>query len=119
MSLSYISTREKPKLRNILEHAYIHNIFAMVATFPIFYHFERNLTKSLRGSLVLGLFAMVNDLYIEKRRQQLILKSYDPDELQRKNIHRNASRLKEFMEEHAKDKKTRWQIQQFPWARLE
>lgn len=62
---------------------------------------------------------MVNDLYIEKRRQKLILKSYDPDELQRKNIRHNVSMLKEFMEENAKDKRARWQIEQFPWAKIE
>lgn len=103
----------------MFDHAFIQNIFAMVATFPIFYHFERNLTKSLRGSLVLGLFAMLNDLYIEKRRQKLILKSYDPDELQRINIHQNANMLKEFMEDYAKDNKARLQVQRFPWARIE
>jgi hypothetical protein len=39
LSLNYISTREKPMLRKLLDFAYIQNIFAMVATFPIFYYF--------------------------------------------------------------------------------
>lgn len=49
----------------------------MALTFPIIYFFERNLMKTARGCLMLGVFSMVTDVFIEYKRRKMILRKYD------------------------------------------
>jgi len=64
-----------PEVKSI-QKSYIHNIIAATFTFPLFYLFERNLMKSFRGSLVICLFSLANDVFIEYKRNRLLLKGY-------------------------------------------
>lgn len=97
-SLTYIATREKPRIRKTIDYAFMQNIFAFAATFPFFHMIEKNMKKSMRGCAVLTAFSMFNDMIIETKRNNLLTKGVSYEEIMSKRINENLEFLKESIE---------------------
>jgi len=65
----------KPEAK-YFQKSYINNVLAMTFSFPLFYLFEKNLIKSFRGALILCLFSLGNDVFIEYKRNKMLLYGY-------------------------------------------
>ena len=73
-------TKTKPKLRKLIDNAFMPNLCAAILTAPIIYGLYRyKPVKVLNNILFLFMVSYVNDLFIEKKRVNLISENYEPE----------------------------------------
>ena len=86
----YSYTYDKSSLKKSLNFAFVPNLVAMSICYPLSLVLCRlKFLKSVKLSLVLCLFSMANDLFIEFRRKKYISMNFTEDELKTIKVEKN------------------------------
>jgi hypothetical protein len=66
-------TKDKPSIRGALNYAFVNNVIAAAICYPLsFMIYSCKPMRALKSSLLLCVFSMANDLFIEFRRKKFI-----------------------------------------------